>query len=60
MIYVLVAFYLDRSGAMLLGAYDNEAEANDRAMIANTSGSAMRVKVIPVTLGMCCPKDIFE
>lgn len=48
MIYVLVGYYSDRSGAYLLGAYNNALEATDRLAIAKSVQPALTVKCFPM------------
>jgi hypothetical protein len=60
MIYVIVASYLDRSGALLLGVYENSDEAADRVLIATAAHPAMSVRVVPMKLGQCDPQEVFE
>lgn len=59
MIYILVAWYSDCSGVTIVGAYENEDEANDRLAVAQAAMSAKEMRVIPMRLGVCNPVEVF-
>lgn len=58
-VFVLLAFYSDKSGCKLLGVYTNLGEAEERKQLMEASGSSMSIAMVKMPVNRANPQEVW-
>jgi len=58
-VFVLMAFYYDKSGCQILGVYSTLSDAEDRQTLIKSAGGGKEVRVIKMPVNQASPQEVF-